>query len=271
VSPGGREKPCAPPALERGLAAAVEGYTWARDTVGEAGADVFRLHGKAGAPELYLKHGADAAADDVADEAARLCWLSGRLPTPSVVHFTRTSDAAWLLMTAMPGLTAYQALEAAAPDARFAIVDSLADFLRQFHAIPEDDCPFNSALPYRLAQARRRIDAGLVDADDFDDVRDGWTAEQVWDAIHALRPIADDAVVTHGDFSLDNILMGDSGVSGCIDAGRVGVADRYQDLAILWNCLDEFDPALQDRLFVRYGLPLDRRRLDLHLMVDELF
>lgn len=59
---------------------------------------------------------------------------------------------------------------------------------------------------------------------------------------------------------------------GCVDAARVGIDDRYQNLAILWNSLGEFGPALQDQLFEQYGIAdPDRRKLEFHLMLDELF
>lgn len=167
--------------------------------------------------------------------------------------------------------TAYQLLEAQ-PEAGAGIVDALATFLRRLHAIPVNECPFTSDHAYRLARARERIDAGLVEEDDFDDEREGWTAEQVWKAMRQLLPMPSDTVVTHGDFSLDNILIVDGEVVGCIDVGRVGIADRYQDLAILWSCLGEFDPSLQDRLLTQYGVTdLDQRKLQFHLMLDELF
>jgi aminoglycoside 3'-phosphotransferase-1 len=61
-------------------------------------------------------------------------------------------------------------------------------------------------------------------------------------------------------------------VIGCVDAARVGIADRYQNLAILWNSLGEFAPALQGQLFEQYGIAdPDRRKLQFHLMLDELF
>ncbi len=54
--------------------------------------------------------------------------------------------------------------------------------------------------------------------------------------------------------------------------GRVGIADRYQDLAILWNCLGEFSPSLQKRLFQKYGIDNpDMNKLQFHLMLDEFF
>ncbi|MCY3126397.1 hypothetical protein ECE26_17640, partial [Acinetobacter baumannii] len=42
-----------------------------------------------------------------------------------------------------------------------------------------------------------------------------------------------------------NLIFDEGKLIGCIDVGRVGIADRYQDLAILWNCLGEFSPSLQ--------------------------
>ncbi|MFW8265181.1 phosphotransferase, partial [Klebsiella pneumoniae] len=83
-----------------------------------------------------------------------------------------------------------------------------------------------------------------VDASDFDDERNGWPVEQVWKEMHKLLSVSPDSVVTHGDFSLDNLIFDEGKLIGCIDVGRVGIADRYQDLAILWNCLGEFSPSL---------------------------
>ena len=266
-----REEACSPAPLSPSLSAGLAGYRWARDTVGQSGGAVYRLHGHAHSPDLFLKHGSETVAEDIADEMVRLRWLARYLPVPAVRHFTATSDEAWLLMTALPGETAYQAL-ASRPAAGLATVDALAVFLRRLHDIPPSACPFTSDHAYRLACARERIDAGLVDEDDFDAEREGWTAQQVWDAMHRLLPFAPDPVVTHGDFSLDNLLMRDSVVIGCIDVGRVGIADRYQDLAILWNCLGEFGASLQERLLSAYGVTdLDRAKLQFHLMLDEFF
>ena len=96
--------------------------------------------------------------------------------------------------------------------------------------------------------------------------------EQVWKEMHKLLPFSPDSVVTHGDFSLDNLIFDEGKLIGCIDVGRVGIADRYQDLAILWNCLGEFSPSLQKRLFQKYGIDNpDMNKLQFHLMLDEFF
>lgn len=266
-----REGSCAAIPVSATVSVELAGYEWARNNVGESGAAVYRLYGKSGAPDLFLKHGRGAVAGDLVDEMARLRWLAKHIPVPAIEHFVITPGEAWLLMTALPGKTAYQVLEERPQDS-MAVVDALADFLRRLHAIPIRDCPFNSDHVYGLSLARKRIDSGLVEEDDFDEEREGWTAEQVWHAMHKLLPIAADPVVTHGDFSLDNLLMVDGKIVGCIDVGRVGIADRYQDLAILWNCLGEFGGDLQGRFLARYGVPSpDQGKLQFHLMLDELF
>ena len=250
---------------------ALSGYAWTPDRVGESGAAVHRLRGGHDAPDLFLKHGCGPVADDVTDEMIRLRWLSRHIRVPEVVRFVSAADSAWLLTAALPGPTAYQVLKMRPVD-RAAVVDALAACLARFHAIPVDACPFTSDHAYRLSQARARLVAGLVDEDDFDDERAGWTAEQVWDAMQRLLPLTPDPVVTHGDFSLDNLVMLEGGGVGCIDVGRAGIADRYQDIAILWNCLGEFDDALQARFLSQYGVPdPDPHRMQFHLMLDELF
>jgi aminoglycoside 3'-phosphotransferase-1 len=266
-----REETCAAVPTPAGISAELIGYEWARHTAGESGGAVYRLYGKADAPDLFLKYGKDAIADDISDEMVRLRWLARHVSVPTVAHFSRTPDEAWLLMTALPGNTAYHVMEED-PELRLAVVDALAIFLRRLHAIPVSECPFTSDHAYRLTCARARIDAGLVEEDDFDEEREGWTAGQVWEAMQRLLPLAPDPVVTHGDFSLDNLLIRDGAVVGCIDAGRVGIADRYQDLAIVWNCLGEFGALLQERFLKQYGIPHpDQGKLTFHLMLDELF
>lgn len=47
-------------------------------------------------------------------------------------------------------------------------------------------------------------------------------AEQVWNAMHKLLPIAPDPVVTHGDLSLDNLLKVDGIRDLCAEPCRWG-------------------------------------------------
>ncbi|MET3722526.1 APH(3') family aminoglycoside O-phosphotransferase [Sphingomonas trueperi] len=227
----GREVAIEPVAVSAGLVPLVAGRTWFRDQVGQSGCAVYRLVLE-GQEDLYLKIAGAETLSDLVDEMARLRWLGGYLPVPPLHGFGLESGGGWMLTGRLPGRTAYQLLEedpAAAP----ALAASLARFLRRLHAIPVERCPFNAGHALRLAAGRDRMEAGLVEEDEFDEARLGRSAREVWDEMLAAIPPAFDRAVTHGDFSLDNLLVVQGEVTGCIDLGRVGIADPWQDLAIL--------------------------------------
>ncbi len=254
-----------PVSIPDAVRAAVEGYDWTPATDGESGAAVFRPAAR------YVKCGTGRVADDITAELARLAWFAGRLPVPEVLHFVRSPGSAWLLTTAVPGRSAYDCL-VEQPGRRTAIAAALGGFLRTLHALPLADCPFHAGHERRLADARRNLQAGLVDASDFDPERAGRSAEAVWNELTGLLPLPFERVVTHGDCSLDNVFLEDGRVTGCIDVGRAGAADPYQDLAILWRDLGEFGDDAQRALFQAYGIATpDERKLRFHLCLDEFF
>jgi aminoglycoside 3'-phosphotransferase I len=71
-----REHSCLRPELPAELYDPLQGYSWSRNLIGESGGEVYRLHGKLGAPELYAKHGCGSIADTIVDEMVRLHWLA---------------------------------------------------------------------------------------------------------------------------------------------------------------------------------------------------
>lgn len=255
--------------IPAGLSRWVAGRRWFRDRVGQSGCAVYRL-ARDGEDDLYLKMAGTETLSDLVDEMVRLRWLAGYLPVPPLHGFGLEGGGGWMLTGRLPGRTAYRLLEedpAAAP----ALAASLARFLRRLHAIPVERCPFNADHALRLAAAKDRMEAGLVEEEDFDEARLGKSAQAVWDEMLVAMPAAFDRVVTHGDFSLDNLLVVDGEVTGCIDLGRVGIADRWQDLAILWHSLAEFGDEAAAAMLRAYGIALDPVLLDFHLRLDEFF
>jgi aminoglycoside 3'-phosphotransferase-1 len=174
--------------------ALVDGCAWARNRIGASGAAVYRLR-RPGVADLYLKHGQGVAAADVQEEASRLRWLGRHVPVPDVLGCVSASHETWLLMSALPGRTAWQVLRSDVQH-HAVVVDALARFLRRLHAAPVQDRPFDSGHRVRLARARVQVEAGLVDVDDFDEERRGWSAAQVLEQTMALLPLPTDAVVT---------------------------------------------------------------------------
>lgn len=239
--------------------------------VGESGCGVLRLDDHEGQTVAYLKHGKGVLGDTVADEMTRLRWLHSRLPVPEIIRFVATQNECWLMTQALAGKSA-RALLDERPDDRDLAIDALADFLRLINELPAIECPFDARLERRLNEGRARIDAGLVNEADFGREQQGWSAEDVWKAIQAQLPLEPDLVVTHGDFSLDNVLIKDGGITGCIDVGGAGLADRYHDLAICWSDLAEYGAHAQERFLRRYGVGKgDQRKLQTYQLLNELF
>jgi aminoglycoside 3'-phosphotransferase I len=156
-------------------------------TIGESGCETWRLDDRDKKVQAYLKHGEGPLADAVADEMVRLRWMQARLPVPRVIQFVGNSDASWLISGAIQGMSARQKLEERKLS-KHSIVDVLAAFMRRVHAVPQDQCPYDARLARRLIEARARIDAGAVDVDDFDEERQGWSAEDVWAALKSSEP-----------------------------------------------------------------------------------
>lgn len=240
-----------------------------RQSIGVSRADVARVH-RPGQADAFLKSEVIDAFSELGDEIARLRWLQAQgQPAPTVIATAEEEGRRWLLMSALPGhdLASSPAL---APQHR---VQLLADALRGLHALPVATCPFDQRLASRLQAAQARVEAGRVDADDFDDERLGHSAQQVFAELRATRPDHEDLVVSHGDACLPNLLAVEGRFSGFIDCGRLGVADRYQDLALAARSLvhNFGDTRWVAPLFRSYGVVPDERRLAFYRLLDEFF
>lgn len=239
--------------------------------IGESGCQTWRLDGADNRPHAYLKHGRGALSDAIADEMVRLRWMRPHLPVPRIIQFVANAEESWLVTEPITGKSARQHLDEGSIPTD-AIIDALASFMRRVHSVSQAECPYDARLPRRLIDARVRIEAEVVDVEDFDEERQGWSAENVWVALQSSLPKSLDPVFTHGDFSLDNILLDGAHVTGCIDVGDAGVADRYQDIAICWSDLSEYGAAAQARFLKHYGVGGgDRGKLDFYQLLNELF
>lgn len=257
-----------PLALPESLQSIIDEYKWASASDGASGAAVYRLDAP-GRPTMYLKHGTADQSDHLVGEMARLTWLAGRLPVPRVRNFVLVPGHAYLLTEEISGQNAYSFLKQQ-PENAVKIVTDLAGFLRGIHSLALADCPFRAGHEILMAEARRNIDLGLVDAGDFDDDRQGNSPEKVWAEMVGLLPLHFESVFTHGDFTLDNVLLSEGGVTGCIDVGGAGAADPYQDLAAMWSALAEFGSDLQRTFISSYGIQVpDARKLQFHLSLGE--
>jgi aminoglycoside 3'-phosphotransferase II len=239
-----------------------------QQAIGESRADVFRLRQDSGA-DLFLKAEPLIEFGELADEIERLRWLRQvDLPAPIVLDTLIENHRHWLLMTALPGqdLASVNALPAAQ------IIDILATALRTLHQIPLALCPFDHALEQRIAVAHEHVSAGLVDETDFDDERLGRSATDVFAELISTQPKTHDLVVAHGDACLPNFMAADGRFSGFIDCARLGISDRYQDLALAARSIERnLGPAWVKPFFELYGIEPDEQRMKFYCLLDEFF
>ncbi|AWI59060.1 APH(3') family aminoglycoside O-phosphotransferase [Sinorhizobium fredii] len=222
-----------------------------------------------GRARLVLKHEEAGPFGELADEAARLGWLAGEgLLCPRVKAQEIHAGRHWLLMEAVEGVDLASSRQA--PARRIAV---LAEALRRLHRLDPTRCPFDHRLDSRIAAAKARLDAGLVDETDFDEERLGRTATTLFGEIQARRPKGERLVVTHGDACLPNIIAREDGFAGFIDCSRIGVADVHQDIALACRSIaynlgqDWVRPFLE-----LYGLPNpDPEKLIYYCLLDEFF
>lgn len=248
------------------------GDGWSAVEVGESDTTVHRRG------DVYAKCCGPSGVAELAAERDRIQWLSGTaLPGATVLDwFESSSDAAapeagaCLLSSAVPGVPG-DLLPAGAHERA---MRSLGQVLRDLHSV--EDCPFERPLADVIATAADVVRRGAVNPDFL---TDEWRkvpaaellAEVVAESTYVEKAL--EPVVCHGDACLPNVFFDPETleVTGLIDLGRLGVADRYTDLALTTIQLhDEWsaDPA---PFLDAYGVPdPDPRRLHFFRLLDPL-
>ena len=247
----------------------LQGYVITPQPGGCSEANVYRVEA-GGKPAFFIKTEAADELAELPDEAARLRWLAASgIPCAPVLDLITSQQRHWLLLGAVPGTNLLGVPPAQA-------IQVMADTLRRLHALDPRDCPFDHRAARRIERALARLAAGLVDEDDFDDDNAGLTAQQLAALLEAGRPAVEDLVVTHGDACLPNVLALDGACAGMIDCGRLGVADRHQDLALAVRDIgEELGGQWVEPFLARYFAPgpvtFDLDRAAFYRLLDEFF
>ncbi len=239
---------------------------WQPVTGGMSGDRVARRSG------AYRKHTPYAEA-----EAQAASWLRAHgLPAAEVLEV----GAGWLITREVPG-------RSAADDwpqhCLHRVVDAVADLTVALHGLPVGDCPMDRRLVVTVPEARAAVLAGRVDVTRVDPGRAGWTTDQRLAELERLTPEAqlnEQPAVTHGDWCLPNLILDPDRlvVTGIVDTGRTGRADRCVDLALMSRSLGagdlnpQYGPARVRRFLTRYGVSAaEHARLPFNRLLDEFF
>ena len=227
-----------------GLGAAALAAVWQN---GVGGLTFSAATGGPGAePDYFVKWNPGESGESLADEAKRLVWLSARHPAPAVVGLANWAVAGEgdepprydevLITRALPGESAVSERWKAEP-AR--ALRALGTGLRRLHDLSAEDCPFDWGVAERTRIAG--IAAGTL----------------------ADPPPIDKLVVCQGDPCAPNTLISrDGDFLAHVDLARLGLADRWADLAIMtlslgWNYTNYDERDFWDA----YGIEPDAERI----------
>ena len=203
-------------------------------------------------------------------ETEVLRWLHGQLPVPPILAAGSDSVQRYLLTQAIMGMMAHEVAQHPSE-----VAQALGRGLCQIHALPITDCAFEQGLDTKLMQAHAHVAQHLVDSDDFQSEHQEQSPEELLAQLLAERPPHENRVFTHGDYCLPNVLLDPASlqVTGFVDWGRAGIADRYQDLGIAARSIRRnLGPHCVAPFFAAYGeRSPDRAKIAYYIMLDELF
>ncbi|MFK4088489.1 aminoglycoside 3'-phosphotransferase [Kribbella sp. NPDC020789] len=241
------------------------GDAWEAVTIGESGTSVYRRG------DVFAKCCSPSGVQELEGERDRIAWLASTgLPSATVIDWQLTDDGACLMTSAVPGIAGTDL-----PSwAWLGAMETLGRTLRDLHSVPE--CPFERPLAAVIASAQDVVRRGAVNPEFLTDEWRERSPESLLEQVVAESPYVEsvaEPVVCHGDACLPNVFFDPMTlrVTGFIDLGRLGIADRYSDLALTTIQLyDEWsvDPG---PFLTAYGVTEpDRRRLEFYRLLDPL-
>lgn len=215
------------------------------------------------------------------NEHEMLEWLSDKLSVPEILYSKCIDGINYLLMSKLNGRMSCNKDFLENPNL---LVKILAQGLKMLWSVDITDCPSNCMLDNKLKAAEERVLANLCDMEDSEL---GTFGENAFASpSHLLSWLKDNKpretpVLSHGDYCLPNIFINDNKISGFIDLGRCGAADKYQDIALCCRSLNSnFNGRFSgkaypgfsiDMLFDELEITPDWDLINYYILLDELF
>lgn len=215
-----------------------------------------------------------------ANEHRMLRWLQGKLPVPEIVAEELVCDSRYLLMRRLPGkfLCDEKIL-----NNQYRLAELVAEGLHKLWAVDVRECPTNRCLEQKFREIEAGLRTGTITMDNARQEEtygpSGFASPALlFDWLIKQRP-AEELVLSHGDYCLPNVFCDAKGVTGFIDLGQAGVADKWVDIEMVsWSmwansvgpysrCKREFDRRL---LFDVLELKPDEDKIRYYSLLSEL-
>ena len=223
----------------------------------------------AGGGSRFVKWAPAGSGLDLAAEVVRLRWAARWTAVPRVLADGADERGSWIVTAGLAGTNAVSQDWVSKPEVA---IGAIGAGLRALHdTLPVVSCPFSWSAADRIADAHRRAVAGRINLAGFHPEHRHLDVPAAL-ALVARPPEVDRLVVCHGDACAPNTVLDDSGrVSGHVDLGALGVADRWADLAVAtWSATWNYGPGWEPALLAAYGVDPDPERTSYYRLLYDL-
>lgn len=232
--------------------------------------------------EQYVLKVSPCAAEAENEASLLQSWLPDKLPVPKIFEVAADDQHVFVLMERLNHLTAAETTVTQKPQQ---LMQTLAKSLKQLWEVDINSCPSDQSLKNKLAQARSNVllnrvamqqaEENIFGPDNFENPM----ALLIW--LEENQP-QEDLVFSHGDLCLPNVFLSRdlSYIKAYIDLGRAGIADRYQDIALVYRSLKhnfasvyddhKVEEAKASDLFTYLEIVPDWDKINYFILLDEL-
>jgi kanamycin kinase/aminoglycoside 3'-phosphotransferase-2 len=204
------------------------------------------------------------------DDYQNYLWLEGKVPVPKIIFYEQIEDFEYLCLSKLQGETLeyyFDKIEATK------IIKLYASSLKILHSLKIDKEALVQHLDTKILKAKFNLENDLVDFSELQPENQTSNPNELFAKLVSKKPSNFELVFTHGDYCFDNIIFDNNTLSGFIDIGNGGVADKYQDIALaIRNIKDNFSLEMVDMFYEEYGLDNpDKAKIEFYTLLDEFF
>ncbi len=245
---------------------------YTEENIGESGSAVMCFE------DMVLK--IDPSDEESDTHAEMLRWLEGKIPVSKLLAYEKENGKNYLLTSKINGKMVCDQEFIKEPEK---VTRLMAEALQMLWSIDISDCPVDQSIEHKLRRAKHNVENDLCDIENTEPETFGEGGfKDPYDLLRWLcenKP-KEEPVLSHGDFCLPNVFAENDRISGFIDLGRSGKADRYQDIALAYRSLKNnyngtygykiggYDPSL---LFKYLNMEPDMEKIRYYILLDELF
>lgn len=260
--------------LSKQLGEITRKYRFVKATGGMSPVRVYKLIGRN--ENLYLKISESlyrGTTYDVEREKDIILWLTGKLPVPEVLHFEQYENTSFLLIREVSGEAGYAYYKKQRDPKK--MIKIYCEGIRLLQSISTMDCPFSSDIDFRLNELDylRQNNLADIDIENWEDDTPFRDPNELYSFLKTHKP-REELVFSHGDFGDSNIFIVNDQISGFIDLGRSGKADKWYDIAFCVRSIQHDigkDKKYIDLFFDLLELEPDWDKIRYYILLDELF